>query len=185
MEIVSASISDIFIIKPTVHRDGRGYFMETYHAEKFSNGCIPVNFVQDNQAMSDRNVLRGLHYQTQHPQGKLIRVLKGEIWDVAVDIRKGSPTFGKWHGEYLSDSNLLQMYIPVGFAHGYCVVSETAEIFYKCTDLYHPEYEQGIRWNDPEIGIKWPITSPILSEKDRDQPMLKDSDHFENIGDNL
>ncbi|MFQ6611124.1 MAG: dTDP-4-dehydrorhamnose 3,5-epimerase [Fidelibacterota bacterium] len=178
MEIIPAPIPEIFVIKPAVHRDERGYFMETYHAGEFAKEKIDAVFVQDNQAKSMKNVLRGLHYQIRYPQGKLIRVLRGEIWDVAVDIRRGSPTFGKWHGEFLSEENLFQMFIPAGFAHGYCVTSETAEIIYKCTDLYHPEFERGIRWNDPQLKIKWPVSSPILSEKDRIQPFMKDLDLF-------
>ena len=182
MEIIPAALPDILIIKPDVYPDKRGYFMETYHSEKYSRQGIPAAFVQDNQAMSPRNVIRGLHYQIEYPQGKLIRVLSGEIFDVAVDIRKGSPTFGRWHGEYLTNANLHQMYVPVGFAHGYCVLSDTAEIFYKCTNLYHPEHDRGILWNDPDIGIEWPVTTPVLSEKDANQPCLRNAPQFDYFG---
>ena len=148
--------------------------METYHAEKFSAGGISATFIQDNHASSQKNILRGLHYQLKFPQGKLIRCIQGQILDICVDIRKSSPTFGQWVGEILSSENARQLYVPPGFAHGYVVRSDNAEVEYKCTELYHPEDDYGILWNDPAIGIDWGIKNPILSEKDKQQPLLKE-----------
>lgn len=157
-----------------VNSDIRGFFIETYQKNNFVNGNISVEFVQDNHVKSiEKFVLRGLHYQLHYPQSKLIRVIKGEIFDVAVDIRKSSPTFKKWVGATLSEENNLQMYIPEGFAHGYCTMIENTEVFYKCSDYYNPKDEKGIAWVDPDISIDWPYKSPILSEKDKNNPLLK------------
>lgn len=147
--------------------------METYHQKKFAVGGIDVEFVQDNQSMSTKGTLRGLHYQIERPQGKLVRVLYGEVFDVAVDIRRSSQNFGKWFGILLSANNKKAVYIPPNFAHGFCVLSDRAEFLYKCTDFYGPEYERTIRWDDPELAIDWPIKDPILSEKDATSPFLK------------
>ena len=176
MEFIQAEIPDIILVKPNVIEDHRGFFMESYHIQKFKIGGINCTFVQDNHAKSVQNTLRGLHFQVQYPQAKLLRCLKGKVFDVAVDIRQDSPYFGKWVGEELSEENRYQLYIPEGFAHGYYVMSETAEIAYKCSEIYHPQDEQGIRWNDPEIAINWPGDNPILSEKDKALPMMADSD---------
>ncbi|HWP22459.1 MAG TPA: dTDP-4-dehydrorhamnose 3,5-epimerase [Candidatus Cryosericum sp.] len=161
-------IQGVFTITPTVFGDERGYFMETYHAEEFRAAGIEAVFVQDNQSKSRRGVLRGLHFQVLHPQAKLVRVISGEVFDVAVDIRKGSPTFGQWAGVTLSAENKKQFFLPRGMAHGFFVLSETAEFTYKCDEFYHPEDEGGIRWDDPDIGIEWPLNgvTPLLSEKD-------------------
>lgn len=171
-------IKDLYVVEPRVFGDERGYFVETYHQEDFLAGGIKENFVQHNQSMSKRNVLRGLHFQTKHPQGKLVRALKGEIFDVAVDLRGGSPTYGEWFGIVLSDENKKMLYVPPGFAHGYLVLSEEAVFSYLCTDFYHPEEEGGLMWNDPSIGVEWPIEKgiqPILSEKDKKYPSFDDS----------
>lgn len=162
-------IEGLYVVEPKVFGDERGYFMETYHYEAFKEAGLDMVFVQDNQSMSKKGVLRGLHYQKEHPQGKLVRVVKGEVFDVAVDIRKGSKTYGKWFGIVLSAENKKQFYIPEGFAHGFLVLSEEAEFVYKCTDFYHPEDEGGIAYNDEEIGIQWPKLEGVeltISEKD-------------------
>ena len=168
-------IKGVFIIDVKTYGDNRGYFMETYKESDFKEAGLDYNFVQDNQSSSRKGVLRGLHFQKTHPQAKLVRVLKGEVFDVAVDLRKGSPTFGQWVGAVLSEENKRQFMIPRGFAHGFVVMSDYAEFSYKCDDFYHPEDEGGIIWNDPEIGIDWPdVGALILSEKDKVQPLLKD-----------
>ena len=172
MEFIKTEIPDIIIIVPNVIEDHRGFFMETYQIEKYRIGEIDSTFVQDNYVKSVKNTLRGLHFQMEYPQAKLLRCLRGKIFDVAVDIRKDSPYLGKWIGKELSEENKNQMYIPAGFAHGYYVMSEIAEITYKCSEIYHPEDEQGICWDDPNIGIEWPGTNPIMSEKDRQLPFL-------------
>ena len=174
MRFLPTKISDVILIKIPKFGDYRGTFMETYHNKKFSEGGISAEFVQDNYASSQKNTLRGLHYQLKFPQGKLIRCFQGEILDIAVDIRRSSSTFGQWVGEILSSENARQLYAPPGFAHGYLVHSEHAEVEYKCTDIYHPEDDYGILWNDPEIGIEWGVEHPILSGKDKQQPLLKD-----------
>jgi dTDP-4-dehydrorhamnose 3,5-epimerase len=176
MEFIQTEIPDIILVKPNVIEDHRGFFMESYHIEKFKIGGINCTFVQDNHAKSVKNTLRGLHFQVQYPQAKLLRCLKGKVFDVAVDIRQDSPYFRKWVGKELSEENRYQLYIPEGFAHGYYVMSETAEIAYKCSEIYHPQDEQGLRWDDPDIAINWPEDNPILSEKDKVLPMLADSD---------
>ena len=169
-------IEGVYIIETKVFGDNRGYFMETYNAQDFKNAGLDYNFVQDNQSKSKAGVLRGLHFQKTHPQAKLVRVLEGEVFDVAVDLRKGSKTYGKWVGVILSEENKKQFMIPRGFAHGFVVLSETATFAYKCDDFYHPEDEGGIMWNDPEIGIEWPYKGePLLSEKDKKHPSLKES----------
>ena len=166
MDFEQTEIPEVILVKPTVIEDHRGFFMESYHIEKFNMGGIDCTFVQDNHASSVYNTLRGLHFQIKYPQAKLLRCLKGKVFDVAVDIRQDSPSYGQWVGEELSEENKYQLFIPQGFAHGYYVMSETAEIFYKCSEIYHPEDEQGILWNDPDIGVQWPSANPILSDKD-------------------
>ena len=169
-------IEGVFIIEPKVFGDERGYFMETYKEKDFIDAGLNYKFVQDNQSRSRKGVLRGLHYQKNHPQAKLVRVIQGEVFDVAVDLRKDSPTYGKWVGVILSAENKKMFMIPRGFAHGFVVLSDTAEFVYKCDELYHPEDEGGIMWNDPEIGIVWPYEGePLLSEKDKEHPLLSKS----------
>jgi dTDP-4-dehydrorhamnose 3,5-epimerase len=165
-------IPEILIIEPGVFRDDRGYFLESYHHRRYQEHGLPERFVQDNISFSRRGVLRGLHYQLGVPQGKLVSVVQGEVFDVAVDIRKGSPTSGRWVGLTLSSEDFKQLYIPEGFAHGFCVTSETALFAYKCTDYYAPQEERGIRWDDPSIGIEWPVSRPIVSKKDSEYPGL-------------
>lgn len=170
IKVTPCGIEGLFVIEPKVFGDERGYFVETYNKQEFEECGLTMEFVQDNQSMSRKGVLRGLHFQKNFPQGKLVRVLSGEVFDVAVDIRKGSDTYGKWFGVVLSDENKKQFYIPEGFAHGFLVLSETAVFAYKCTDFYHPEDEGGIRYDDPGIGIEWPVSNDmeiILSEKDK------------------
>jgi dTDP-4-dehydrorhamnose 3,5-epimerase len=174
MKFSPADIPDVVIIEPRVFRDERGFFLETYHEKKFQDGGVDARFVQDNHSRSVKRTLRGLHAQRRRPQGKLVRVVAGEIFDVAVDIRPHSPTFGRWVGVTLSAENFRQLYVPPGFAHGFCVVSETAEVIYKCTALYDPSDELGVAWDDPDIGIQWPTQTPILSPKDAAAPRLRD-----------
>lgn len=169
-KVTETEIKGLFIIEPRVFGDERGYFMETYNYNDFKSAGLDMTFVQDNQSSSRKGVLRGLHFQKRFPQGKLVRVLSGEVFDVAVDLRKDSPTYKKWFGVVLSGENRKQFYIPQGFAHGFLVLSEKAEFAYKCTDFYHPEDEGGIMWNDTSIGVEWPLDGigmPILSEKDK------------------
>ena len=169
-------IKDVYVIDVKTYGDNRGYFMETYKESDFKEAGLDYNFVQDNQSSSRKGVLRGLHFQKTHPQAKLVRVLKGEVFDVAVDLRKDSPTYGQWVGVVLSEENKRQFMIPRGFAHGFVVMSDYAEFAYKCDELYHPEDEGGIMWNDPAIGIEWPeVGEIILSEKDKVHPSLTDS----------
>lgn len=171
-------IDGVFTVEPAVFGDERGYFMETYNENDFRNEGYNLNFVQDNQSRSTKGVLRGLHFQYTQPQGKLVRVIKGEVFDVAVDLRKDSETYGKWIGVTLSEENKKQLFIPEGFAHGFLVLSDIAEFVYKCTDFYNPDDEGGIKWDDPEIGIEWPIDDGdnlILSEKDQKWKPLKDT----------
>ena len=169
-------IEGVYIIKPKVFGDSRGYFMETYNKEEFDKAGLKYNFVQDNQSKSHKGVIRGLHFQTKHPQAKLVRVVSGEVFDVAVDLRKDSKTYGKWVGIILSEDNKKMFMIPRGFAHGFVVLSDSAEFTYKCDDLYHPEDDGGIMWNDPDINIKWPdVGKKELSEKDKKHPILSES----------
>ncbi|KGG79801.1 dTDP-4-dehydrorhamnose 3,5-epimerase [Caloranaerobacter azorensis H53214] len=177
-KFIETGIKGLYIIEPTVFGDNRGYFMETYNFKDFKEAGLDMTFVQDNQSKSKKGVLRGLHFQYKHPQGKLVRVTKGEVFDVAVDLRKNSKTYGKWYGIVLSEENKKQFYIPEGFAHGFLVLSEEAEFVYKCTDYYHPEDEGGIIWNDPDINIDWPldrVEEIILSEKDKKWKTLKET----------
>lgn len=176
IEIQPTALKEVLIIHPRVFSDNRGFFFESYNEKEFYEAGIDVQFVQDNHSRSIKNTLRGLHYQINPGQGKLIRTVAGEIFDVAVDIRWNSPTFGKWICVNLSAENKNQLYVPVGFAHGFCVISEYAEVVYKCTDYYSPKDERGIMWNDPQIGIQWPITEPLLSERDKKHPHLLDID---------
>lgn len=162
----ATSVPGVLVVEPVVHRDERGFFLETYHREKYRQGGLDAVFVQDNHSRSVARTLRGLHAQLRRPQGKLVRAVRGEIFDVAVDIRSGSPTFGRWVGERLSEENFRQLWVPPGFAHGFCVLSEIAEVEYKCTALYDREDELSIAWDDPQIGIEWPVEQPILSPKD-------------------
>lgn len=174
-KFTKTEIEGVYIIEPKVFGDNRGYFMETYNEQEFKNNGVEYNFVQDNQSKSKKGVLRGLHFQKTHPQAKLVRVLEGEVFDVAVDLRKGSKTYGKWVGVILSEENKKQFMIPRGFAHGFVVLSETAVFAYKCDDFYHPEDEGGIMWNDPDINIEWPYKGELLlSEKDKVHPLLKE-----------
>lgn len=174
MKVTETSLPGVLVIEPKVFSDARGFFVETYNKGRYVASGILPEFVQDNLSFSTRGVLRGLHYQNPHAQGKLVYVLQGEVWDVAVDIRSDSPHFGRWTAVTLSAENKRQFYIPPGFAHGFCVLSETALFTYKCTDLYYPECDAGVRWDDPELGIDWPVREPLLSAKDRNQPLLKD-----------
>lgn len=162
----------VLVIEPKVFGDGRGFFLETFQEERYREAGITKRFVQDNQSHSIKGVLRGLHYQYRNPQAKLVWTNEGEIFDVVVDIRKGSKTFGKWFGIVLSGDDHLQLYIPEGFAHGFCVISDEADFSYKCTDYYNPKAEYGVRWDDPQIGINWPLQNAILSKKDRGYPLL-------------
>ncbi|MEM7361255.1 MAG: dTDP-4-dehydrorhamnose 3,5-epimerase [Pseudomonadota bacterium] len=166
MKVEKTKLEGVLLVTPQVFGDDRGFFMETYNLEKALEQGLPGNFVQDNHSKSAHGVLRGLHYQSPQWQGKLVRTVQGEIFDVAVDIRDGSPTFGEWVGFFLNDENKQQLYVPEGFAHGFCVTSETAEVVYKCTSLYAPDQEGSLLWNDPDIGIEWPIEQPVLSAKD-------------------
>jgi dTDP-4-dehydrorhamnose 3,5-epimerase len=172
------SIPEIILIKPAIFGDARGFFMETYKYSDFRNRRISEHFVQDNYSKSSHGVLRGLHYQKDpHAQGKLVQCIRGAIFDVAVDMRKGSATFGQWVGAELSGENHQMLYVPEGFAHGFVVLSESADVLYKCTKEYSQENDRGIIWNDPDINIQWPVKNPVLSEKDMQHPSLKDSDN--------
>jgi dTDP-4-dehydrorhamnose 3,5-epimerase len=177
MRFVETELPGVLVVEPTVHRDHRGFFLETYHRDKYAAGGIDQAFVQDNHSRSGAGTLRGLHAQLRRPQGKLVRAVRGEVFDVAVDIRRGSPTFGRWVGETLSAENFHQLWIPPGFAHGFCVLSEVAEVEYKCTALYDPEDEISIAWDDPHIVIAWPVAAPVLSGRDAAAPALADVAH--------
>lgn len=166
MKIIESELNGVKIIEPRVFGDARGFFLETFSFARYLQLGIAENFVQDNHSRSQKNVLRGLHFQLNYPQGKLVSVVRGEVLDVAVDVRIGSPDFGRWCGVVLSDCNHRQLYIPPGFAHGFVVISDSADFVYKCTEYYHPEDEKGIIWNDPEIGIEWGVSDPELSQKD-------------------
>lgn len=173
MKIVETDLAGVVVVEPKVFGDARGFFYETWQKERYEDAGIKGTFVQDNVSFSRKGVLRGLHYQQPHSQGKLVSVLQGEVFDVAVDIRAGAPQFGKWTGVILSGENHRQLWIPEGFAHGFCVLSDTAYFSYKCTDVYTPACEGGILWNDPDIGIKWPMEEVVLSDKDQIYPLLK------------
>lgn len=166
MTIHETPLPGVLVLEPRVFRDERGFFIETFSTREISGSSVASNFVQDNHSRSSRGVLRGLHYQLHSPQGKLVHVARGRVFDVAVDIRVGSPTFGKWFGIELDDENLKSLWVPPGFAHGFCVLSETADVIYKCTALYDAKDDRGVAWNDPAIGIEWPTDSPLVSEKD-------------------
>ena len=172
MKILPTDLPGVLIVEPEVFRDTRGFFLETYHRQKYHDAGIPEVFVQDNHSRSARGTLRGLHAQLQYPQGKLVRAIQGEIFDVAVDIRPESTTYMRWVGICVSAENFRQVYVPPGFAHGFCVLSAIAEVEYKCTDFYDPKDELGIVWNDPEIGIDWPVEEPVLSDRDRNATRL-------------
>ncbi|MBE6501144.1 MAG: dTDP-4-dehydrorhamnose 3,5-epimerase [Methanobrevibacter thaueri] len=177
-KFTETGIKDMFVVEPTVFEDNRGYFMETFQENDFKEAGHDLTFVQDNQSKSSKGVLRGLHLQLKYPQGKLVRVIKGEVFDVGVDLRGDSPTYGKWYGEILSEDNKKQLYIPPKFAHGFLVLSDEAEFLYKCTEFYHGEDESGIRWDDEDIAIDWPldgIDEIILSDKDKEWKSFKDS----------
>ena len=174
MKVSQTELEGVLLIEPTVHLDSRGRFFESYEKEKYRALGICEDFVQDNQSLSNKNVLRGLHYRVDPEQSKLVRVVKGEVFDVVVDIRKSSSTFGKWQSFILSSTNYLQLYVPVGFAHGFCVLSDTAEFLYKVSEYYSAEKEKGIIWNDPDIRIDWPISDPVLSDKDVTNSRLRD-----------
>lgn len=167
MEVVQQAIPDVWLIKPKVFGDERGYFIETFQQARYAAAGIAGPFVQDNLSRSRHGTLRGLHLQEPHGQGKLVSVVEGEVFDVAVDVRVGSPSFGRWVGVLLSDKNHYQLYVPPGFAHGFCVTSENALFSYKCTDLYHPETEVGVAFDDPQLGISWPIAAPLVGAKDK------------------
>lgn len=174
MKVIKTAMPGCVVIEPAVFGDERGFFFETWNAERFAAMGLPGNFVQSNVSCSSKGVLRGLHYQWPRPQGKLVTVLEGEVYDVAVDIRRGSPTFGRWEAVILSGENKRQFWIPEGFAHGFAVLSERALFSYLCTDIYVKEVDSGIRWNDPALAVDWPISAPILSAKDETTPFLKD-----------
>jgi len=174
MQVTPLALPEILLIEPRVFRDERGHFLEIFQSRRYPEHGMPSHFVQDNISYSHRGVIRGLHYQLRHPQGKLVLPLVGEIWDVVVDIRRGSPRFGKWLAITLTADPCCQLYVPPGFAHGFAVVSDTATVLYKCTDYWHPEDEYGIIWNDPALGIPWPATDPVLSGKDLEFPTLKE-----------
>ncbi|MDH4056694.1 MAG: dTDP-4-dehydrorhamnose 3,5-epimerase [Gammaproteobacteria bacterium] len=181
MKFIQTDLPGVICVVPAVHRDERGFLMETWQANRFRDAGIDATFSQDNFSQSSRGTLRGLHYQIQQPQGKLVKVVSGEIFDVAVDLRRSSPHFGAWVGQVLSADNKHQFWIPPGFAHGFLVLSETAAVEYKCTDYYAPEYERSIRWDDPDIGIDWPLENgevAAMSEKDIAAPFLRDADTY-------
>jgi len=184
MEIHSTKFNEVIVIDPRIFQDPRGYFFETFQAERYKENGIACDFVQDNLSYSQQNTLRGLHYQHPHGQAKLVSVVRGEVLDVVVDVRKDSPTFGQWEGVVLSAKNHRQLFVPGGFAHGFCVLSEDALFTYKCSDYYAPDAEHGIAWDDPDIGIEWPIEKPLLSEKDAHYPRLREvaEEHLPNYG---
>lgn len=176
MKVIQTPLPGVIVFEPPRHGDSRGFFLETYRTDVLEEAGINVQFVQDNHSRSSQGILRGLHYQLTQPQGKLVRVARGSVFDVAVDVRNGSPTFGQWYGTTLDEDSMRMMYVPPGFAHGFVVLSDIADFIYKCTDYYHPQSEQGILWNDPDIGIEWPVDSGkvLLSEKDKQNSLLKD-----------
>ena len=182
MQITETALPEVRILEPRLHGDARGFFMETWNARTFSGLGLDVDFVQDNHSRSSRGTLRGIHYQVVKPQGKLVRVTRGSVFDVAVDLRQSSPSFGRWVGVELSEANHRMLWVPPGFGHGFYVTSETADFLYKCTDFYYPEHDRGVRWNDAGLDIKWPIPeggSPELSAKDQDAPLLRDAQLYD------
>ncbi|MCL1961521.1 MAG: dTDP-4-dehydrorhamnose 3,5-epimerase [Desulfovibrionaceae bacterium] len=186
MQVIPTALPEVLVIEPRVFGDARGFFMESFNAREFARatGLQGVEFVQDNHSRSARGVLRGMHYQIRQPQGKLVRVARGAVFDVAVDMRRGSPAFGRWAGVELSEDNHRQLWVPPGFAHGFVVLSETADFLYKTTDYYAPAHERAVRWNDPALGIDWPlaahgIAAPLLSAKDAAAPLLAAAEHFD------
>jgi dTDP-4-dehydrorhamnose 3,5-epimerase len=180
VQVTETSLPGVLIVEPRVFRDDRGFFLESYNARKMEAVGIPTHFVQDNHARSSRGVLRGLHYQIQHPQGKIVSVISGRIFDVAVDLRRSSSTFGRWTGTVLDGDALKMFWVPPGFAHGYLVLSDTVDVVYKTTDFFHPEYERTLLWNDPQVGIEWPreVSEFSLSEKDKQGALLRDAEVF-------
>ncbi len=174
MKVLTCDIAGLLVIEPNVHGDARGFFLETWNRRRYREAGLDTDFVQDNVSFSRRGILRGLHFQNPNPQGKLLQVLQGEVFDVAVDLRRSSATFGKWHGVVLSAENKRQFYLPPGFAHGFAVLSQTALFHYKCTEFYSPPDELTIRWDDPDVGIKWPLKEPLLSAKDAKGLRLRD-----------
>jgi dTDP-4-dehydrorhamnose 3,5-epimerase len=172
VRVLPTELEGVLLVESDVFRDPRGFFLETFHEQKYQRAGIAARFVQDNHSRSARRTLRGLHAQLRHPQGKLIRVVRGQVFDVAVDIRKHSPTFGRWMSTILSEEEFRQLFVPPGFAHGFCVLSETADVEYKCTELYFPDDEMGIRWDDPALAIPWPVREPLLSPRDAALPTL-------------
>lgn len=172
MQVQTTALPGVLIIKPRVFRDERGFFLETYHAVRYAEAGLDVSFVQDNHSRSRKHTLRGLHFQRARPQGKLVRAIEGEIFDVAADVNPASPTYGQWVGVSLSADNFRQIYVPPGYAHGFCVVSDVAQVEYKCTDFYDPADEGGVMWNDPVLGIAWPTDQPVLSPRDQVHPLL-------------
>ncbi len=175
MEVRRTELADVLLIEPRVFGDTRGFFLETFHAERYGAAGIRGPFVQDNWSRSVGGTLRGLHFQEPHAQGKLVQVVAGAVYDVAVDVRRGSPTFGRWVGVELSAENKRQLWVPGGFAHGFVVTSDVADFFYKCTDVYRPEAERAVAWNDPALAIRWPVEAPLLSPKDAAAPCLADA----------
>lgn len=172
MKIIQTPLPGVIVLEPRIFGDSRGFLLETYRADTLEEAGISVPFVQDNHSRSSRGILRGLHYQLIQPQGKLVRVTSGKVFDVAVDVRIGSPAFGQWYGAILDEESMRMMYVPPGFAHGFVVLSEVADFLYKCTDYYHPESEQGIQWDDPQVGIEWPVSDVLLSDRDKANPLL-------------
>jgi dTDP-4-dehydrorhamnose 3,5-epimerase len=175
VKVTPTELAEVLLVETTAFGDARGFFLETFQAERYAAAGIPGPFVQDNLSRSVEGTLRGLHFQEPRGQGKLVHVLRGSVWDVAVDVRRGSPSFGKWVGAELTEENRRQLWVPPGFAHGFCVLSESADFFYKCTDFYAPECERSVRWDDPALGIRWPIQQPRLSAKDAAAPLLADA----------
>lgn len=175
MKVTPTELPGVLLVEPQLFGDARGFFLESFHAERYAAAGIPGPFVQDNLSRSTRGTLRGLHFQEPAGQGKLVQVLRGAVWDVAVDVRRGSPTFGAWVGMELNEDTRQQLWIPAGFAHGFCVLSESADFFYKCTAFYTPAAERAVRWDDPALGIRWPVQAPLLSPKDATAPLLADA----------
>lgn len=179
MRVVKTKLEGVVIIDPVVHGDNRGFFVETHRQDRYAEAGIAGPFVQDNMSRSSQGTLRGLHYQIRHPQGKLVSVVEGQITDVAVDLRRGSPTYGEHVLVPLDDKTRRQLFVPIGFAHGFCVISESAIVQYKCTDYYDANAERGVRWDDPTLAIRWPVRNPILSERDKNLPLLASAEPFE------